>query len=280
MPALGRRETRDLLDRHDLKPRTSLGQHFLADPNTIDKVVRLASVKPGDQVLEVGAGLGTLTVALQEAGTRVIAIEADRSLKSALEEVLAGRDRVQVVWGDALGVDLGALLRGRPTKLVANLPYQIATPLLLKLLEERPEVSEMTFMVQKEVGDRLVAAPGTAPYGSVSAKVAYQASASIVSKISKRVFLPEPAVESVVVRIERRAKPPVPGLRDRIFGVIDAGFAQRRKTIRSSLRNAGIEPGRVDQALSLAGVDPDERAEDLGLEAFAAIAGLLRVPRR
>jgi 16S rRNA (adenine1518-N6/adenine1519-N6)-dimethyltransferase len=280
MPALGRRETRDLLDRHDLKPRTSLGQHFLADPNTIDKVVRLAGLRPGDQVLEVGAGLGTLTVALQEAGTRVVAVEADRSLKSALEEVLAGRDRVQVVWGDALAVDLGALLRGRPTKLVANLPYQIATPLLLRLLEERPEVREMTFMVQKEVGERLVAGPGSASYGGVSAKVAYQASASIASKVSRRVFIPEPAVESVVVRLVRRARPPVAGLRDRIFGVIDAGFAQRRKTIRSSLRNSGIEPGRVDQALALAGVDPDERAEDLGLPEFSAIAGVLRVPRR
>lgn len=277
---LGRRETREILARHGLAPRPSLGQHFLVDPNTITRVVELAGVKPGDQVLEVGAGLGTLTIALNAAGARVIAIEQDRGLRPALEEVLLGRDRIQVVWGDAMALDLGKLLGGRPTQLVANLPYHIAVPLLMTVLEEIPDIGRCTVMVQKEVGERIVAAPGTDAYGAVSAKIAYLAETSIPFKVSRRVFLPEPAVESVVVAVKRRAKPPVAGIKDRIFAVIDAGFAQRRKTIRAALRNAGLDAGRIAQALDAAGVAGETRAERLGLAEFAAIARILRVPRR
>jgi 16S rRNA (adenine1518-N6/adenine1519-N6)-dimethyltransferase len=277
---LGRRETRDLLSRHGLAPKTSLGQHFLVDPNTIDKIVRLSEVRPGDRVLEVGPGLGTLTAALVAAGTHVIAVEQDRALAPALEEVLAGSGRVRIIWADALSVDYGALLRGRRTALVANLPYQIATPLVMRLLEERPEVEAITVMVQKEVGQRLVAEPGSASYGAVSAKIAYLARAELLAKVSRRVFLPEPAVDSVVVGLRRRARPPVAGLRERIFAVIEAGFAQRRKTIRSALRNAGVDPGRLEAALAAAGVDPETRAERLGLEEFGAISSLVRVARR
>lgn len=277
---LGRRETRELLARHGLAPKTSLGQHFLVDPNTIDKVLRAAELKAGDHVLEVGAGLGTLTVALALAGMRVLAIEQDRSLAPALEEVLAGTDRVHVVWADALTIDYRTLLRGRATRLVSNLPYHIATPLVMRLLEDHPEVGDMTVMIQKEVGERLVAGPGTPAYGAVSAKVAYLAEAAILAKISRRVFLPEPAVDSLVVGIRRRDRPPVPGLKDRIFAVIEAGFAQRRKTIRSALRGAGIEPGKIEAALAVAGVSGDTRAERLGLEEFAGLASVVRVPRR
>jgi 16S rRNA (adenine1518-N6/adenine1519-N6)-dimethyltransferase len=277
---LGRRETRDLLSRHGLAPKTSLGQHFLVDPNTIDKIVRLSEVRPGDRVLEVGPGLGTLTAALVAAGTHVIAVEQDRALAPALEEVLAGSGRVRIIWADALSVDYGALLRGRRTALVANLPYQIATPLVMRLLEERPEVEAITVMVQKEVGQRLVAEPGSASYGAVSAKIAYLAQAELLARISRRVFLPEPAVDSVVVGLRRRARPPVAGLRERIFAVIEAGFAQRRKTIRSALRNAGVDPGRLEAAFAAAGVDPETRAERLGLEEFGAISSLVRVARR
>lgn len=278
--SLGRRETREILARHGLKPRTSLGQHFLVDPNTIDRVIELAEVKPGDQVLEVGPGLGTLTIALQSAGARVTAIEQDRGLMPALEEVLLGRDRVQVVWNDVMAVALTDLLRGRPAKLVANLPYHVAVPLLIHVLEDVPLISSCTVMVQREVGERLVAAPGTEHYGGVSAKIAYMAEASIVFKVSRRVFLPEPAVESVVVSLRRRAKAPVKGQRDRIFGVIDAGFAQRRKTIRAALRNAGLDAGRIEEALTLAGIAGETRAERLSLEQFADLASVLRVPRR
>lgn len=277
---LGRRETREILSRHGLRPRVSLGQHFLADPNTIDKIVRLAAVKAGDQILEVGAGLGTLTVALHDRDARVIAIEQDRALAPALEEVVAGCAHVQILWGDVLGFDLRSILKGRPTKLVSNLPYHIATPLIMRVLEDVPEISRITVMVQKEVGERLVAAPGSAAYGAVSAKVAYQAKASIVASISRRVFIPEPGVDSVLVSLDRLLRPPVAGLQERIFAVIEAGFAQRRKTIRSALRNAGLDPGKVDRALEAAGVRGEERAERLGLKEFAALASFLRVPPR
>lgn len=277
---LGRRETREILARHGLKPRTALGQHFLVDPNTIMRVLELANVGPGEQILEIGPGLGTLTIALQSAGARVIAVEQDRGLQPALEEVLLGRDRVQIEWGDAMTTDLRALLRGLPTKLVANLPYNISVPLLMTVLEEIPEIDECTVMVQREVADRIVAKPGTDPYGAVSAKIAYLAEASVVFKVSRRVFLPEPAVESVVLSIRRRDRAPVAGIKDRIFGVIDAGFAQRRKTIRAALRNAGLDATRIEEALDVAGIAGETRAERLGLEQFAAIASVLRVPRR
>ncbi|MGH2829556.1 MAG: 16S rRNA (adenine(1518)-N(6)/adenine(1519)-N(6))-dimethyltransferase RsmA [Actinomycetota bacterium] len=277
---LGRRETREILARHGLVPRTSLSQHFLVDPNTIEKVVALAGIAPGEQVMEVGAGLGTLTIALQATGARVIAVEQDRALRPALEEVLLGRDRIQVVWGDAMQVGLRELLRGRATKLVSNLPYHVAVPLLMLVLEEIPEIGSCTVMMQREVGERLVAAPGTEHYGGVSAKIAYLAQASIAFKVSRRVFLPEPAVESVVVTVQRRDKPPVAGVRDRIFAVIDAGFAVRRKTIRAALRNAGLDPGRIEQALQAKGIAGETRAERLGLEEFAELAQVLRIPRR
>lgn len=279
MPPLGRRETRDLLSRHGLSPRTSLGQHFLVDPNTIRKIVTAAAPSRGEQILEIGAGLGSLTVGLVEAGARVIAVEHDRGLASALGDVIAGLD-VQLVWGDALKLDYHRLLEARPTRVVANLPYNIATPLVLRLLQEQPEVSELIVMVQREVGERLAATPGSDPYGAVSAKVAYLAEARVLFPVSRRVFLPEPDVDSVVVELRRRARAPVAGQRDRIFGVIEAGFATRRKTIRNALKGAGIAADRVAEALATAGVGGGERAERLGIEEFAAIARVLRVPRR
>jgi 16S rRNA (adenine1518-N6/adenine1519-N6)-dimethyltransferase len=280
VPLLGRRETREVLERHGLRPKTSLGQHFLVDPNTIRKIIRLAAVRRGEPILEVGAGLGALTVALAEAGAHVVAVEQDRGLEPALLEVLQRVELVEVAWGDALRLDYDRLLGGRSTRVVSNLPYQIATPLVLRLLEQRPEISELIVMVQKEVGERLAAAPGSEAYGAVSAKIAYLAEARVAFPISRRVFLPEPDVDSVVVQLRRRSSPPVPGARPRIFSVIDAGFAVRRKTIRNALRGAGLEAAVVEEALVSAGVRGGERAERLGLEEFAAIARVLRVPSR
>jgi 16S rRNA (adenine1518-N6/adenine1519-N6)-dimethyltransferase len=275
---LGRRATKALLNRHNLRPRTTLGQHFLVDPNTIRKIVAAAAVPPGSLVVEVGAGLGALTLGLASEGATVIAIEQDRTLEPALSEVVGELSGVEVVWGDALTLDYDPILRGRAARVVSNLPYQIATPLVLRLLEEVDLVSELLVMVQREVGERLVAAPGTDAYGAVSSKVAYFASSRVEFKVSRAVFLPEPDVESVVVRLTRRPEPPVLGDRRRIFAVIDAGFATRRKTIRNALRGAGLEPDVVATALDAAGVDGSERAERLGLEAFAAIARVLDVP--
>jgi len=278
VPLLGRRQTKALLARHGLRPRTALGQHFLVDPNTILKIVRAASVSSGELVVEVGAGVGALTLGLASAGASVIAIEQDRSLEPALTEALSEVPDVGVVWGDALTLDYDRLLGGRAARVVSNLPYQIATPLVLAMLTDVPSISELVVMVQLEVGERLVAEPGSQPYGAVSAKVAYLASARVEFKVSRAVFLPEPDVSSVVVRLTRHAAAPVDVDPGRLFAVIDAGFATRRKTMRNALRGAGIAPGDVEDALAAAGVDGSTRAERLGLREFAAIARVLEVP--
>ena len=234
-------------------------------------MVQLAGIEPGARVLEVGPGLGALTLALLEAGADVVAIEADRRLEPVLAEVAPG---VPVVWGDAMKVDPGPLVRGGAT-VVANLPYQIATPLIVEWLVAHPPIGSYTVMVQREVGERLVAEPGSNAYGAVSAKVAYLAEARIATRISRRVFHPMPDVESVVVRIDRRARPAVAGGRARVFGVIEAGFAQRRKTIRRALRGAGWDAGTVEDALARTGVAGEARAETLGIEQFGALARAL-----
>jgi 16S rRNA (adenine1518-N6/adenine1519-N6)-dimethyltransferase len=234
-------------------------------------------VSPGELIVEIGAGVGALTAGLASAGASVITIEQDRSLEPALGEVV-GELGVELVWGDALALDYDRLLGDRPARVVSNLPYQIATPLVLRLLSEQPSISELLVMVQQEVGERLVAGPGVPAYGAVSAKVAYFASARVEFKVSRAVFLPEPDVESVVVRLSRRSSAPVEVERRKLFAVIDAGFATRRKTIRNALRGAGLPTPDVESALSAAGVDGSVRAERLGLQEFAAIARVLDVP--
>lgn len=273
MALLTRTATLDLLRRYELRPKTSLGQHFLVDPNTIRKIARLAGAGAGDQVLEVGAGLGALTLALAGAGADVVAVEHDRALAPPLAEVLAPvAARVRVVWGDALALDYRKLLGRRRTLMVSNLPYNIATPLVLDLLERRPEIERYLVMVQREAGMRFVAAPGREGYGAVSVKIAYMARARLVSRISRRVFLPEPAVESVLVELRRLARPPVGVPRARMFSFVEAAFAQRRKTLRNALRGAGATTEDVEHALTGAGVATGVRAEELGLEELARVA--------
>jgi 16S rRNA (adenine1518-N6/adenine1519-N6)-dimethyltransferase len=267
--SLGPRETRALLERYGIGPKTSIGQHFVTDPNTVRKIVSLAGIEPGDRVIEVGPGLGALTLALVEAGADVVAVEADRRLEPVLAEVVP---EVQVVWADAMRID-PARLAGRRAAVVANLPYQIATPLVVEWLAV-PAIRSFTVMVQREVGERIVAGPGTDPYGAVSVKVAYFGDARIAARVSRRVFLPMPEVESVVVRIDRRPRPPVSGAREKIFQVIETGFAQRRKTVRRALR-ARWGADQVEQALVRARVDGGARAETLSLGDFAALARAL-----
>jgi 16S rRNA (adenine1518-N6/adenine1519-N6)-dimethyltransferase len=262
----------DLVERHGIRRRRALGQHFLADPNTAERIVRLAAVHPGDAVLEIGPGVGSLTVALARAGAAVTALELDRTLLPVLEEVLAGTD-VRVVPGDALEDDLGALLPERPGgwKLVANLPYNVATPIVARVLDEVPSVGSMLVMVQREVGERLAAGPGGREYGAVSVKVAYHGRARIAGSVPRTVFVPPPNVDSVLVEIVRHAAPPVdvPSA-DALFALVRAGFAQRRKMLRGALRPT-LGP-RAESVLAAAGVDPRARAETLDLAAWAAIA--------
>jgi 16S rRNA (adenine1518-N6/adenine1519-N6)-dimethyltransferase len=231
-----------------------------------------AGVGSGDRVVEVGAGLGSLTVALAEAGAAVTAIEFDRALLPALREVLAPWPSVRLVHADALHVRWAELLPGEGWKMVSNLPYNIAVPLLVRMLEGAPQVVSFLVMVQREVGERLVARAGEPAYGAPSVRVAYHAEARLVRRVPARVFWPEPAVESVLVRLERRAAPPVPTPPDRLSALVEAGFGQRRKTMRAALRRLGLSPAAAERALAACGLPADVRAERLSLEAFARLA--------
>jgi 16S rRNA (adenine1518-N6/adenine1519-N6)-dimethyltransferase len=269
---------RALLAAHDLRPSKALGQHYLADPNTARKVARLGGAGPSETVLEVGPGLGSLTLALREAGARVVAVEADRRLLPALAEVLGDDPGVRVEVADALRVDLAALAP-EATRMVANLPYSIAASLVLKVLAEAPAIAHQVIMVQREVGERLAAVPGSAAYGAPSAKLAAQASARVLAPVSRRVFVPEPHVDSVLLGVDRRAHPAAAGLDPAALGrVIDAAFAQRRKTLRNALRGLGLDAAGVEALGEAAGVDLGLRAERLDVAAFAALAQQVKSP--
>ena len=269
-----RSDVQRLLGDHGLAPSRALGQNFVVDPNTVRRIVRLAGVAAGTPVVEIGAGLGSLTLALSDAGAPVVAVEVDRGLVPVLREVVAGRD-VRVVEADALELDWAALLGppgagSVPWTLVANLPYNVATPVVVSVLERAPQVASALVMVQREVGERLAAAAGAAAYGAVSVKVAYWARARVVGRVPPTVFVPRPKVESALVRIDRRPAPAVDPATvpyDRLFAVVRAGFAHRRKMLRRSLAGV-VGPG----AFAGAGVAPDARAEDLDVAAWGRLA--------
>jgi 16S rRNA (adenine1518-N6/adenine1519-N6)-dimethyltransferase len=261
----------DLLGRHGVRPSRALGQNFVTDPNTVRRIARLAEVGPGDQVLEIGPGLGALTLALAETGASVTAVEADRHLIPVLEEVVGDLDAVTVVHADAMTVDWPALLCGADEwVLVANLPYNIATPLVADLLDDVAAIRRMLVMVQSEVGERLSARVGDEAYGAVSVKVAYWAEARVSGKVPASVFHPRPNVESALVDIRRRSAPAVdPEVvgPERLFEVVRAGFATRRKMLRRAL--AGVV---TPEAFQTAGVAPESRAEDLDVHAWGRLA--------
>jgi 16S rRNA (adenine1518-N6/adenine1519-N6)-dimethyltransferase len=268
-----------LLREHGIRPSRGLGQNFLADPNTARRIVRLAEVVPGDRVLEIGPGLGSLTVALRDAGAHVVALEFDRYLIPVLEEVLgtAAEDAdgsegdVTVLHGDALDADLAGLLGDGVWSCVSNLPYNVATPVVIRVLEQFHQVTRCLVMVQREVGERLVAEPRTGAYGAVSVKVAYYARARIAGTVPATVFVPRPKVASTLVRVDRRAEPPVDvPSPDALFTLVRAGFAQRRKTLRRSLRP--VLGGDTESVLAAAGIASEARAEALGLPEWARLA--------
>ncbi|MFO7279591.1 MAG: 16S rRNA (adenine(1518)-N(6)/adenine(1519)-N(6))-dimethyltransferase RsmA [Thermoanaerobacterales bacterium] len=267
---LSRRQVRELLDELGLAPSRALGQNFVADPNTVRRIARLAGVGPGDRVVEVGPGLGSLTLALVETGAEVTAVELDRHLLPVLQRVVAPHG-VRIVHGDALTLDWDELLgdgsADRPWTLVANLPYNVATPLVLRLLEQVPAITSMLVMVQREVAERLAAAPGDPAYGIPSVKVAYRADAEVVGRVPPTVFVPRPRVESALVRLRRLPAPRVATDPDRLFRLVEAAFGQRRKMLRRSLA------GLVDAAaFERAGVSPQARPEQLDLAAWDRLA--------
>ncbi len=261
-------EITELLTRHGVRPSKALGQNFLADENTARRIVRLAELQPGERVVEVGPGIGSLTVALADTGAHVCAVELDRHLVPILEEVVAARD-VEVINDDALRVDWSALLDpAAGWVMVANLPYNVATSVVIRALETAPMIRRALVMVQREVGERLAAGVGDDAYGAVSVKIAYYASAKVVGTVSPNVFIPKPKVESALVRLVRHDATSVEvGDVDRMFELVRAGFATRRKTLRNTLE------GRIDaERFARAAVDPGARAETLSLADWARLA--------
>ena len=262
---------RALLDEHGLHPKRSLGQNFLTDPNTARRVVASADLPAAAPVLEIGPGLGSLTLALLDAGHEVVALELDARLAEVLRTVVG--DGVRIELGDALAVDLDALLAPAPAPraCVSNLPYNVAVPVVVRLLEETDALERILVMVQREVGERLAAGPGDPQYGAVSVKVAYFAEAQVVGLVPPTVFMPRPKVDSALVRLQRRSAPPVsvPSADD-LFTLVRAGFAQRRKMLRRSL--APVLGDATPGVLQAAGVEPTARAEALDLDDWAAVA--------
>lgn len=246
-----------------------MGQNFVADPNTVRRIARLAEVGPGDRVIEIGAGLGSLTLALVEAGADVTVVEIDRHLVPILRDV-AEPHGVKVIHGDALEIDWDEVLGAGTSgwSLVANLPYNVATPLVLDLLDQVPAIERMLVMVQLEAGERLVAGVGDAAYGIPSVKVAYWATAALVGKVPPSVFIPRPKVDSALVRIVRRPAPVVDADAERMFALVRAGFGQRRKMLRRSL--AGLVTA---EDFERAGVRPEARAEELSVQDWARLSG-------
>ena len=269
---------REILDRHGLATRKRDGQHLLVDPNTVRRIVASAHLDAEDVVLEVGPGIGSLTIALAEAVRRVVAVEIDAGFVAALADVLADVDGVEVVHADALTVDLAALVGGGPARLVANLPYNVATPIVIEALASGAYIDAFV-MVQREVGERWAARPGDASYSGVSAKLGVLADVSIELHIPRAVFLPVPNVDSVMVRLVRRADAPDAAGFSQLAAVVDAAFAQRRKTLRNTLRTLGTAE-EVAAAAAAAGVDLAGRAEEVAPDTFVRLTeALVHSPR-
>jgi 16S rRNA (adenine1518-N6/adenine1519-N6)-dimethyltransferase len=269
---LGPAEIRALADQLGVRPTKTLGQNFLHDPNTIRRIVRTAELSAGERVLEVGPGLGSLTLGLLEAGHPVTAVEIDPVLAEALPSTVASRlplDALTVVTADALRLPA---LAEEPTALVANLPYNVAVPVVLTLLEQLPSLRTALVMVQAEVAERLAADPGSKVYGVPSVKAAWYAEATRAGSVPRAVFWPVPNVDSGLVRLVRRDPPPTSATREQVFAVIDAAFAQRRKTLRAALAGWAGSAAEAEVRLRAAGVDPIRRGETLTVEEFVAIA--------
>ncbi|WP_204017968.1 16S rRNA (adenine(1518)-N(6)/adenine(1519)-N(6))-dimethyltransferase RsmA [Sphaerimonospora thailandensis] len=276
MSLLGPVEVRALAEKLNIRPTKKLGQNFVIDGGTVRRIVRVAEVTREDVAIEVGPGLGSLTLALLPEVAKVVAVEIDPTLAAQLPITVAGMasehaDRLTVVHADALRVgvaDLGAA----PTVLVANLPYNVSVPVVLHLLEVLPSLRRGLVMVQAEVADRLAARPGSKIYGVPSVKAAWYADVRRAGPVGRNVFWPAPNVDSGLVSLVRRDPPKTSATREEVFKVIDAAFAQRRKTLRAALASWAGTPAAAEEALVEAGVDPSARGEQLGVEDFARIA--------
>jgi 16S rRNA (adenine1518-N6/adenine1519-N6)-dimethyltransferase len=272
---LGASQVRELAERLEVRPTKQWGQNFVVDANTVRKIVRVAGVGPDDVVVEVGPGLGSLTLALLPVVRHVTAVEVDPRLAGALEETVASlqpanADKLRLVAADALTVT--KLPGPDPTALVANLPYNISVPVVLSFLEHFPSIERVLVMVQLEVAERLAAKPGSKIYGVPSLKAAWYADVELAGRVGRNVFWPAPNVDSGLVAFRRRKPPKTTATREEVFRCIDAAFLQRRKALRGALASWAGSPDRAEQALAAAGIDPRTRGEQLDILAFARIA--------
>ena len=259
--------------RFDIKMSKKLGQNFLIKRGIVDEIVHAAELTPGEPVLEVGPGIGTLTQGLAQSGADVTAIELDRRLLEVLDTTLASYDNVRIVHGDVLKLDVPTIMNHKPFKVVANLPYYITTPIIMSLLESKLPIERLVVMVQKEVALRMVAKPGTKDYGALSVAVQYYTEPDIVLDVPPKSFLPAPAVTSSVIRCVLRDKPPVDVIDEKLFfRVVKAGFAQRRKTFSNTMKTTGLSKDRIEELLAKANIEGQRRGETFTLQEFADVA--------
>ncbi|TQQ84017.1 16S rRNA (adenine(1518)-N(6)/adenine(1519)-N(6))-dimethyltransferase RsmA [Peptacetobacter hominis] len=273
--------TKDIVQKHGFRFSKSLGQNFLIDDNVIDRILEGARVSEGDKIIEVGPGIGTLTREMAKKAEKVTAIEIDKNLIPILEETLSDFDNVEVVNEDILKVDIEKLveekLSGGPVKLIANLPYYITTPIVMKFLEEDIPVTDIVVMVQKEVADRMNAVPSTKDYGALSVAVQYYCDTEIVAKAPRHMFIPQPNVDSTVIGLHiREEKKYNAENEDIFFKTVKAAFGQRRKTLLNSLSSMGmLDKASVKEVLSDAGIDEKRRGETLSIEEFAHLSNII-----
>nr|WP_314278607.1 16S rRNA (adenine(1518)-N(6)/adenine(1519)-N(6))-dimethyltransferase RsmA [uncultured Peptostreptococcus sp.] len=273
--------TMDLVKKHGFKFTKSLGQNFLIDDNIVDKIVAGAGIGPRDKIIEVGPGIGTLTREMASRAQNLMAVEIDKNLIPILEDTLGDYDNIKIVNEDIIKADIRGLidenLGGGPVKLVANLPYYITTPIIMRFLEENINVTDIVVMVQKEVAERMNAQPGGKDFGALSVAVQYYCDTEIIAKVPRHLFVPQPNVDSIVialrVRPERKYKVDD---EDLYFKVVKAAFGQRRKTLLNSITSMGnLDKNKVKEALEEAGIDPKRRGETLSLEEFAGLSNII-----
>lgn len=273
--------TMDLVKKHGFKFTKSLGQNFLIDDNIVDKIVAGAGIGPGDKIIEVGPGIGTLTREMASRAETLMAVEIDKNLIPILADTLGDYDNVKIVNEDIIKADIRGLidenLSGGPVKLVANLPYYITTPIIMRFLEENINVTDIVVMVQKEVAERMNAQPGGKDFGALSVAVQYYCDTENIAKVPRHLFVPQPNVDSIVialrVRPERKYKVDDEGL---YFKVVKAAFGQRRKTLLNSISSMGnLAKDQVKEALDEAGIDPKRRGETLSLDEFAILSNVI-----
>jgi 16S rRNA (adenine1518-N6/adenine1519-N6)-dimethyltransferase len=278
-------KTKEILSRYSLAAKKSLGQNFLIDLNILSKIVSAAELDDSKGALEIGPGIGALTQQLAKRAGRVVAVEIDQRMLPVLEETLSGYSNATVVHGDVLKVNLRELFEQQfqgltGISVVANLPYYVTTPIVMKLLEERLPLENIVVMIQKEVAQRMAAKPGTKDYGSLSVAVQYYCEPQVVTIVPHTVFIPQPNVDSAVIRLKLRKEPPVKVADERLyFEVVQASFAQRRKTISNNLLTRFFSKEtkpQMEEALQKAGIDPSRRGETLSLQEFAQLTEALQ----